>query len=239
MSRAASNHALLLFAALLSLTACKKEGRDGATTSGGEQRGAESVASRCPDPAQDPRPLEVSVYDTNRDGTPDVRKVFFIREDARDLRATLICREADLNGDGSVDIVRYYTDDGDPIREESDRNFDGVVDSITIFESGLVFRRDLDEDFDGRIDTRIYYEEGSISRIERDLAGRKGDDFQVDRYEYLEGGRVVRMGTDLDGDGSVDRWERDEELEAQKRAEERRAEEEAAANAEGAEDAED
>lgn len=239
----ASNRSLvfgLLMMMSLSLAACKKDAKDSASTSGGERAGEGEGEDnrRCPDPQSDPRPLEVSVYDTNRDGRPDVRKVFLIREDARDLRATLICREADLNGDGLKDIVRFYADDGDPIREESDRNFDGRIDSITIFEDGVVFRRDLDEDFDGRIDTRIYYEDGSISRIERDLAGRKGDEFQVDRFEYLEGGHIVRMGTDLDGDGSVDRWERDEELEAQKRAEERRAEEEAQAQAE-AEEAED
>lgn len=219
----------VLFALSLcvALGACKKDGRGDGPTSGGEgaaDRG-ERRDRRCPNPNDDPRHLEASVYDTNRDGTPDVRKVFLIREESVDLRATLICREADLNGDGAVDIVRYYSDEGDPIREEADRNFDGRMDSITVFEGGLIFRRDLDEDFDGRFDTRIYFEDGKMSRIERDLAGRGGDEFQVDRFEYLDGRHVVRMGTDLDGDGSVDRWERDEEFEARRRAEERRAQE--------------
>ncbi|MFT5359274.1 MAG: hypothetical protein ACI9KE_006517, partial [Polyangiales bacterium] len=56
---------------------------------------------------------------------------------------------------------------------------------------------------------------------------------QPDRWEYFEGGRMVRMGTDLDGDGRVDRWDRDAEWhDAQERLRLRQAAEEAAAAAE-------
>jgi hypothetical protein len=129
-------------------------------------------------------------------------------------------------------VVRFYDDEGSPVREEADRNFDGKVDVITHFDSGTVVMRELDENFDGRIDTKIFFESGRPIRIERDLAGHDPNVFRTDRWEYIEEGRVVRIGTDLDGDGKVDRWDRDTELEGERRARERR-------EAVGADDAQD
>ncbi|KPK56342.1 MAG: hypothetical protein AMS22_01475 [Thiotrichales bacterium SG8_50] len=35
--------------------------------------------------------------------------------------------------------------------------------------------------------------------------------WRPDTWEYYADGRTVRIGTDVDGDGKVDRWDRDEE----------------------------
>jgi len=155
--------------------------------------------------------LEVSEYDTSGDENPDVRRVFHRIGEGGLVRLVLMCREADLNGDGVKDVVRFYNDEGRPLREESDRDFDGSIDTITVFQSGRVVRTELDEDSDGRVDTKIYYDErGVTTRTERDVAGRSTPDtWHPDRWEYYEEGRVVRMGTDIDGDGRVDRWDRD------------------------------
>ena len=66
---------------------------------------------------------EISEYDTSGDDYPDVRKVFLVVGTGRLSRLVLICREADLNGDGTKDIVRYYSDEGRPTREEADRDW--------------------------------------------------------------------------------------------------------------------
>lgn len=157
--------------------------------------------------------MEVSEYDTSGDSTPDVRRVFRRVGDAPLTRLVLACRESDLNGDGTKDVVRFYNDEGRPLREEADRNFDGTLDTITIFQDGHVVRQELDENGDGQIDMKIYFDdEGHPTRTERDLAGRSTTDtWHPDRWEYYEEGRMVRMGTDLDGDGRVDRWDRDHE----------------------------
>ena len=47
---------------------------------------------------------EVSEYDTSGDDIPDVRKVFLTVGTGRLARLVLVCREADLNGDGRVDV---------------------------------------------------------------------------------------------------------------------------------------
>lgn len=155
---------------------------------------------------------EVSEYDTSGDSVPDVRRVFRRVGEPPITRLVLACRESDLNGDGTKDVVRYYNDEGRPLREESDRDFDGQMDTITIFQEGRVVRTEIDSNGDGRVDIKIFYDDrGAALRTERDLQGRStADTWRPDRWEYFEDGRMVRMGTDLDGDGRVDRWDRDQ-----------------------------
>jgi hypothetical protein len=144
---------------------------------------------------------------------PDVRKVFLRVGDGALARLVLVCRESDLNSDGRKDVVRYYTDEGEPLREEADRNFDGTMDQVTLFQEAQILRQELDADFDGKVDTKIFFDAGKPLRAERDITKRSvADKWQPDRWEYYENGRVVRMGTDVDGDGKVDRWDRDVSL---------------------------
>lgn len=175
---------------------------------GGEAAAAVDDHGRCDSSGAT---TEVSEYDTSGDETPDVRRVFHRFGSGATSRLVLACREADLNGDGVKDVVRFYNDDGRPLREEADRDFDGTIDTITVFQSGRIVRTELDENADGRIDAKIYYDDtGTAVRTERDTMGRStATEWHPDRWEYFEDGRVVRMGTDLDGDGNVDRWDRD------------------------------
>ena len=176
----------------------------------------EDDQGRCDTDAAD---REVSEYDTSGDDHPDVRRVFRRIGNPPTVRLILACREADLNGDGIKDVVRYYNEEGRPLREEADRNFDGTMDVITYFQEGRIIREEQDSNGDGTVDTKIYYERGVMSRTERDLAGRStATHWQPDRWEYFDNGRMVRMGTDVDGDGNVDRWDRDMEWSEQQRA---------------------
>jgi hypothetical protein len=153
---------------------------------------------------------EVSEYDNSGDGIPDVRKVFLRIGDDLSGRLVMICRESDVNSDGRKDVVRYYDDEGRTLREESDRNFDAKMDMVSVYQDGKIVRQELDDNFDGRIESKIFFENTKPLRAERDLAGRSTQaKWQPDRWEYYEDGRMVRMGTDLDGDEKVDRWDRD------------------------------
>lgn len=185
-----------------------------------ETSGAERPATdngRCD--ASGPN-LEVSEYDTSGDQWADVRKVFKTVGEGRLARLVLICREADLNGDGSKDVVRFYNDEGRPLREEADRDFDGRIDELTFFDRGRVVRQEVDSNSDGRIDTKVFYENGQPLRAERDIAGRSsGTMWRPDTWEYYEEGRMIRTGLDVDGDGRVDRWDRDAEWMRRREAE--------------------
>lgn len=197
----------------------------------GDTSGDPEGASRCEVGAD----RESSEYDTSGDQIPDVRKVFKVVGTPPNARLVLVCRESDLNADGAKDVIRYYNDEGRPMREEADRNFDGRMDEVTYFQDGQVVRKEVDTDANGIVDLKTYFEGGKPQRAEADLAGRSTTtEWKPNRWEYFEADRMVRMGTDLDGDGRVDRWDRDEEFKRQQRAAQ-----DAAAAAEAANEAED
>lgn len=201
---------LAVGAAIALLAACG--GRNKAETTTPSRPDNTSVPSTGPCGQADAR-HEVSEYDTSGDDVPDVRKVFLRLGEGALARLVLVCRESDLNADGQKDVIRYYSDEGRPIREEADRNFDGKMDEITFFQEGQILRQEFDTQGDGKVDTKIFFDAGKPLRAERDLAARStAERWQPDRWEYYEDGRVVRMGTDIDGDGKVDRWDRDATL---------------------------
>jgi hypothetical protein len=206
-----------------------KEGQGGDSGTAGAAR-----RSRCDTSSPD---RETSEYDTSGDGKPDVFKVFRRLGTEPLYRLVMSCREADLNGDGIRDVVRFYDDEGRPLREEADRNFDGKPEEFTIYQNGEIMQREVDTNGDGVVDLKIYYDGGEPVRSERDLSGRStADKWIPNRWEYYEGSRVIRMGTDLDGDGRVDRWDRNESLKSSAAKEE--PAEEGAEGAEGAENGE-
>jgi hypothetical protein len=198
-----------MLACALALGACASHKKPEVQNGGGSAATLDTKGSggeRC----QGGAGREISEYDTSGDGRPDVRKVFLPLGAGVDSRLVMICRETDVNGDGTKDVIRYYDDDGRTLREESDRDFDGKMDLILVFQDGKVVREELDENRDGKVDTKLFLDGGKVFRAERDLKGRStADKWQPDRWEYYEQGRMVRMGTDLDGDSRVDRWDRD------------------------------
>lgn len=197
----------------------------------GDTSGDTEGESRCAVGAD----RESSEYDTSGDDIPDVRKVYKVLGTPPTVRLVLVCRESDLNSDGKKDIVRYYNDEGSPMREEADRNFDGMMDEVTYYQDGRVVRKEVDNDANGIVDVKTFFDNGKPQRAEADLAGRStATEWKPNRWEYYEADRMVRMGTDLDGDGRVDRWDRDEEFKR-----EQRAAQEAEATGEGSEDDED
>lgn len=210
----------IVFVVAIALVACggsqaRQGGRAGANGERSRSLAGANAGDNARCDAEQPN-RELSEYDTNGDSEPDVRKVYARIGSGPTAPLILICREADLNGDGTKDVVRYYNDEGRPLREEADRNFDGQMDVVTVFEDGLVMLQEIDENRDGKVDTKIFYDDSEPLRAERDLAGRStASQWRPDRWEYYENGRMVRMGTDLDGDGIVDRWDRNEQLRRQ------------------------
>ena len=154
-----------------------------------------------------------SEYDTNGDGVPDVRKVYQMVGEGAEARSVLVCREVDLNHDGTKDMFRFYNDEGRTLREEEDRDFDGRIDVISFFENGEVVRREMDTNHDGMVDMRIFYRDRHPYRAERELNADRDPDFHPDYWEFYDAhGQVVRIGWDYDHDGRADRWDRIDRL---------------------------
>ncbi len=150
-----------------------------------------------------------SEYDTNNDGVPDVRKVYQTVGEPPNVHSVLVCREVDLNHDGTKDLFRFYTDEGRALREEEDRDFDGRIDVITHYANGEVIRRELDTNGDGHVDMITYYRDHRPWRTEREVTSNNDPAFRADYWEvYDQTGHVVRIGWDYDHDGRADRWDR-------------------------------
>ena len=147
---------------------------------------------------------QVQAYDLHRSGKPDVWVYSVTGQDASGKPIQRrVRKEADLNGDGKVDIVYYFDAEGQVTKETLDLDFDGKVDDTLFFEKGKKVRSEKDLDGDGRVDTWSFYDANEkLVRKERDVKGTG----KVDYWEYWEAGAIDRIGEDLDGDGQVDRW---------------------------------
>lgn len=120
----------------------------------------------------------------------------------------------DADGNGVIDIIRYFLPYEDPrepgrmrrrlVKMEIDVNTDGMINVRRHYdEYGNVAREENDTNLDGVMDLTIYFVGGEIARKERfqQESGRL-----LERKVYYEG-RLVRVEKDLNGDGSIDNWE--------------------------------
>ena len=157
---------------------------------------------------------------------PNIGRVYQIVGTGIDRRKVMICREVDTNLDGVKDLMRTFNENGQSDREEADTNYDGHVDTWTIFGEGRIVKQELDTNHDGKADVWKFYMRGKVSRVQRDT----NHDGKPDVWENYIRGHLDRIGTDIDFDGRVDRWERDEMAHAVKKTKKK----EKANNSEGA-----
>ena len=132
--------------------------------------------SRC-----DEKDKKVVTADINRDGKPDVWKLFRGSE--------LTCKQVDFNHDGRVDYVAHYGAGGAPVLEEFDLDFDGKFDEVIFYENGQVARKEFDTNHDGVPDIWKHFKDGRLVKMERDTkcAGK------VDYWEEYTGGKLTSI----------------------------------------------
>lgn len=201
----AGSLALMLFVAMIA--ACSSDTNESSrrSTFGGVERDTglrvpEDDGRRCPNKEG----LVEESMDTSGDNVADVRKVFRIEGEGQKSVKVLVCRELDLNHDGRKDIFRFYNDEGRPLREETDSDFDGSIDSMAFFENSRIVRQESDRNDDGTQDETRHFIRGKLVRVERD----DNHDGKVDVWEHWEQGRLLRIGYDVDSDEVADFWHR-------------------------------
>jgi hypothetical protein len=101
-----------------------------------------------------PCSLDIRTEDHNRDGRPDVWRVY-------NSRGQIATVSVDTNFDGRSDVQEYY-DHGALVRRESDRDFNDQIDLVQEFDAGTRFtvRSVSDVDFDGAADLLVLFEGG-------------------------------------------------------------------------------
>lgn len=88
------------------------------------------------------------------------------------FRAPATLDGIDHNGDGVLDDRWTYAPEGRAVRNEVDRNLDGRIDLITLFDRrGLPESFQSDDDFDGVFETRGRYVAGNVSDSQTDTDG--------------------------------------------------------------------
>lgn len=131
--------------------------------------------------------------DLNGDGKPDLVKVV--------VSGLLRCRAADMNFDGTFELIDHFDDAGKVWRRDADMDFDGTYDQIAVELKGRRGERWVDTDGDGRFDVFELLED---SRPVKRYQDRDGDG-AVDAWWESEPGACARTLTDDDGDGVADR----------------------------------
>ncbi|NMC69704.1 MAG: hypothetical protein GYA57_06500 [Myxococcales bacterium] len=160
------------------------------------------------DPNCTPR-VESVEADLNHDGHMDLRRVYLLGCPTmlgEDVQPEIMCREADLNYDGRKDIFRHFRA-GEVASEEQDWNFDGTIDAVLHFAGGNPLSVEFDRNHDGRFEMQVLLQDGNVRRVKVDAVG----DEHYDIYETYEvqtdtgQPRLISIGYDLQGDGSMDR----------------------------------
>lgn len=171
----------------------------------GDSPGAVTVpevdASLC-----DTEGKRVSTFDLNRDGRPDVWKLYATVEEGGTTTEVMTCKQVDFDHDGVKDYVVTYKETGEMITEEIDLGFDQRFDSRHHFdpESNEVYLVERDTDFDKDPDVwEKYTPEGVIDSVRRDTNG----DGKPDVWEQYVEGKLVAILFDDDFDNRVDRKE--------------------------------
>jgi hypothetical protein len=108
-------------------------------------------------------------------------------------------RSLDADRDGKPEEIRYLdVSNGQMVRKESDRDYDGAIDTWQSYSGGAISSRQIDSDGDGKVDQWEKYARGRMTErsVDRDLDGRK------DAYYRFSGDSLVEEKHDNDEDGN-------------------------------------
>ena len=130
--------------------------------------------------------------DANNDGRADL---IMVMEGGRE-----VCRAADLDFDGKVNVWTYFDASGNVTRREFDYDRDGAIDEIQIFAGGQVVEKQRASTLSHHIDTWEKYSGGRIVSAERDANG----DGRIDQWWDYKTPDCPIIHSDVDGNGEPD-----------------------------------
>lgn len=136
-------------------------------------------------------PTQVVDTDLSGDQEPDERAIY---EDERIVRI-----ETDRNRDGDTDDIVHFDAHGRASKVVQDEDFDGHLETSTMYSNGIWRTVLADRDADGEPDYRADTEHGVIASEE----WRDAKQNVVKRIRY-EKGRTASGAFDSDGDGKLD-----------------------------------
>ncbi len=114
---------------------------------------------------------------------------------------SVLMRVLDADRDGQPELVRYVElASQHMLRQEEDRNYDGITDAWSDYEAGELIARVLDSNDDGNPDVWERYQAGRMTSREID----RDDDGVRDAFFRYEGDFLIEERHDADNDGRID-----------------------------------
>ncbi len=121
------------------------------------------------------------------------------RLDSFDADQKLLRSEEDLDGDGRMETISVY-EEGVLARRRADNDGDGQTDAWSFYRGGDLVRHEIDRDHDGFRDLALYYDAGQLAREEEDKSG----DGRPDVISRYAAGELAERSEDVDFDGQPD-----------------------------------
>ena len=167
-------------------------GCGGATGKGAEGPGLGHRDTEIHHQACDITSAHAQAIDANNDGRADLTMVM---DGAHE-----VCRAADLDFDGRVDVWTYFDAGGNVSRREFDYDRDGAIDEIQIFAGGQIVEKQRASTLSHHLDTWEKYTGGRIVSAERDSNG----DGRIDQWWDYKSADCPLIHSDIDGNGQPD-----------------------------------
>jgi hypothetical protein len=148
----------------------------------------------------------VVTADLNKDGRPDVWRLFKVEEEGGTKVEFMTCKQVDFDHDNRKDWVVGYGRKGNITFERADFDYDGRFDMSAVYDlkTGTVAEIERDTDFDGKFDLKETYDSaGQLVVVKRD----RNADASPDMWEQYKEGFLLAILYDDDFDGKVDRRE--------------------------------
>jgi len=166
----------------------------------------DELRSADPEPPQDvPGTRSAAQAPVDRELPPEIFETSRVEVRAgtwgnrKDL--ALVREVLDADGDGKPELVRWSEPDtGRRVRQQEDRNYDGIPDAWSDYSEGRVIARVLDSNDDGNPDVWERYHEGRMSSRELD----RDDDGVRDAFYRYQGESLVEERHDANNDGRID-----------------------------------
>lgn len=137
-----------------------------------------------------------SEIDMNFDGRVDVAR--FYAQDG----TTVAFEQHDFDFDGKLDEQARF-EGGQLKSKELDTNFDGIIDTWLWCNGPYVERAERARRKVGKVDTLEVYENGLIREIQYD----EDHNGKIEKWEIYQNGKLVELKYDTDFDGNPDRTE--------------------------------
>lgn len=109
--------------------------------------------------------------------------------------------ESDRNLDGSIDLISLFNRKGMIYKTETDENFDGIFETTITYKRGSPILQLIDTDQDGVIDNKSYFKNGVLAEIEI-LGPTSSSPKKKQQYSMY---KLISSEFDSNGDGIYDK----------------------------------